>query len=275
MAMMILAIISWTLVSTDTIRSATVSGNLAVLAEIHAGEPSYFLSVSTPKGAWQIELDWRPGTDIQVTDDGCLVLTQGKRMSVYRDGKLSWAVDIEKGLPFVLGDLVLLNSNRGVAVYSTNAFKPAGEYEVLPPLDISEAMVAGIWNGKLRLYRDKTKEWQLPYEYPRFVEICRTGVAVAFPHNLVFFDFAGKKTWDKELPVSTSALHYGGGLIWVAGTDMGTRKAFLWAYSEGGEECWKTSYENPNEPAFVSNIYCDGETLRVFVSRALHTYKPE
>ncbi|MEO0248638.1 MAG: hypothetical protein ABIN58_03640 [candidate division WOR-3 bacterium] len=274
MPMMVLSVISWTLVSTDTIRSAVVSENLAVRAEVHSGDPRYFVSVSTPSTTWQIDVDWKPGTDIQVTDDGCLVLTQGKRLSVYRDAKLSWSMDIGNGLPLVLGDRVLINSNQGVVVYFTSGSKPVGEYEVIPPMDISESMVAGIWNGRLRLYRDKMKEWPLPYEYPRFIEICGGGIAVAFPHNLVFFSFAGKKLWDKDLPVSTSALHFGGGLIWVAGTDMGTRKAILWAFSEGGEECYKITYSDPDEPAFVSNIYCDSETLRVFVSRVLHTYKP-
>ncbi|MGB9589567.1 MAG: hypothetical protein ACP5QG_04985 [candidate division WOR-3 bacterium] len=273
--MMILLIISWTLVSTDTTRSVVVSDNLAVMAEVHSGDPRYFVSVSVPRGSWQIDVDWKAGTDIQVTDDGCLVLTQGKQMRVYKDGELRWSMEIGNALPLVLGEWILIYSNHGIILYFTSGFKPVGEYEVIPPMDISEGLVAGIWNGKLRLYRDKMKEWTMSYEYPRFVQICQRGVAVAFPHNLVFFDFAGKKLWDKELPVSTSALHYGGGLIWIAGTDMDARKATLWAYSEGGEECWRVTYSDPDEPAFVSNIYCDGETLRVFVSRVLHTYKPQ
>lgn len=270
---MILAIISWILVSEDTVSSGTVSGNLVVRAEVNPGDPRYLVSVSGPDDAWQVGVDWKPGIDIQVTNDGCLVLTQGELMSVYKDGELRWSMTIGRGLPLVLGEYVLVYSKEGVIVYFTSGFKPVGEYEVISPMDISEAMVAGIWNGKLRLYRDKMKEWALPYEYPRFVEVCQTGVAVAFPHNLVLFDFTGKKIWDKLLPVSTSTLHYGGGLIWVAGTDKETGKGFLWAYSEAGEECWKMTYESMDEPAFVSNIFCDGETLRVFVSRVLHTYK--
>jgi len=274
MGMMILAILSWTLVSEDTISSGTVSGNLVVRAEVKPGDPSYFVSVSTPDSAWRVGVDWKPGIDIQVTDDGCLVLTSSKRMSIYKDGELSWSMDIGPGaLPLVLGEYILVRSNQDIVVYFSSGFKPVGEYEVIPPMDMSEAMVAGIHEGKLRLYRDKSRDWALPYEYPRFVELCQTGVAVAFPHNLVFFDFTGKTLWDKPLPVSTSALHYGGGLLWVSGTDKETRKAFLWAYSEAGEECWRTEYDNPSEPAFVSNIYCDGETLRVFVSRVLYTYR--
>ena len=275
MDMMILLVSSWILVSQDTISSGTVSGNLAVRAEVKPGDTGYFVSVSTPEGSWQVGVDWRPGTDIQVTDDACLVLTQGKRMSVYRDGKLVWSMDIGNGLPLVMGEYILVRSNQSVALYFSSGFKPVGEYEVIPPMDISGAMVAGIWEAKLRLYRDKMKEWALPHEYPRFVEISGNGVAVAFPRNLVFFDFTGKALWDKALPVSISALHYGGGLLWVAGTERETGRATLWAFSEDGKERWKMTYHDPDEPAFVSSIHCDGETLRVFVSRVLYTYKAQ
>ena len=275
MHMMIVVVISWILVSQDTIATGVVSGNLTARADVKAEHSGYFVEVSTPGGLWRIGIDWRPGTDIQLTDDGCLVLTQGKRMSVYKEGNLSWSADIGSGLPFVLGEYILVRSNKSTTIYFTSGFKPVGEYEVIPPMDISESMVAGLHEGRFRLYRDKTREWALPYEYPRFVEICQRGVAVAFPRNLVFFDFTGKVLWDRSLPVSTSALHYGGGLLWVAGTEKESGKAFLWAYSEEGEELWKISYEDPDEPAFVSSIFCDGETLRVFVSRVLYTYKAQ
>ncbi|MEO0140149.1 MAG: hypothetical protein ABIM88_01205 [candidate division WOR-3 bacterium] len=267
--------LNWVLVSEDTLATAFVSENLAFKAEVHPGDTAYTIEVSSAQGSWSMGIQWRPETDIQLADDGSLVLTQGKRMSVYRDAKLSWSTDIGNALPLVLGEYVLLLSNQGIVLYFTSGLKSVGEYELVSPLDISESAVAGIWNGKLRLYRDKKKEWALPYEYPRFTEICKKGVAVAFPRNLVFYDFSGNKLWDKELPVSTSALHCGGGLIWIAGTNPDSRKAELWAFSDDGSERAHFTYDNPKEPAFVSRIFCDGETLRVFVSRVLYTYKTQ
>jgi len=274
---LLLVFSSWNLVSTDTLQTAIVSPNLEHRAQVNYGDAMYQVSLESPGTSWTVKVPFTgPGTDFLLTDDGRLVAFRTGGFAVYSGGEVSWSLETSNyEIPFAVGDYIFVQSSDGVTMYHGGK-KPLGFYQVLSPIGYGEKGLAGVWEGKLRIYGQTDQhEATLTHEYPRYIAVTNNGVAVAFPDRVVFYSLKAEDLWEKELPVSISALSWSGGELWVAGTEHGKKLAHLWALDEQGAELTELTYEMESEPPFVSAIHSDGHTLRVFVSRVLYTYELE
>ncbi len=250
-----------------------VSPGLGCIARVKYEADGYTLRLMTRDSSWQLCLQGRkPNLDFALSDRGQLAVMGGGEVQVFEPSGRSWRLPWP-GKVVWIGPYLAAVSENGITLY-TSGFKPVGDYEMGLPAAGGQGILAGIRGQELVIYGKSHTSVHLGPEPVRFVAVGDSKVFVAFPEKIACFDLRAKRLWDRDLGFSTSALSFGDGLVWVAGSRPERLEASLVALNpENGSTVESTVYKGETEPAFVSRISCQDGVLKVFVSKVLYTYE--